>query len=220
MNYTFKEIRKNVFLVESITQYDMCSMFLRPQEFYESPYDEIQGKYFKLEQYMDIYAEDKGAFTYYTDWAGFNIPSTFFRKFFEVFSYDLSKKEIALFQGINRLRTNLESGFYVIGACKEKKNQDVIAHEIAHANWFLYPDYKEKMINLINEIPCKLYDKASDTLRNLGYTDSVIIEEIHAYIATGKRSQLISFFNWPQNSKIKIPKSIRKFYEEFNSTYG
>ena len=53
-------------------------LFLRPQEFYESAFEEIINSQFKFSKYMDIYKQHYGKqeFTYGEDWSGFNIPST------------------------------------------------------------------------------------------------------------------------------------------------
>ena len=189
---------------------------MRPQEYYESPFNNIRGKYFSVEEYMDTYAKENGSFTYLTDWCGFNIPSDSFKNFFETFSYDLTRKERILFQMVNGMRPNLKDEFYIIGACKQKKNKITIAHEIAHANWFLYPEYKEKMIELTKEIPTYLYEDAYYSLKNFGYFDSMIDDEIQAYMATAPRKDLLGHFGWSKHPNLRIPLAIKKYYEEFN----
>jgi hypothetical protein len=50
---------------------------MRAQEYYESPFKQIKGKEFTIIKFMELYSKRFGenAFTYTTDWAGFNIPS-------------------------------------------------------------------------------------------------------------------------------------------------
>jgi len=43
--------------VEYNTRYELCSCFMRIQEFYESDIPVIRGNYFTLDQYMDEYAK-------------------------------------------------------------------------------------------------------------------------------------------------------------------
>jgi hypothetical protein len=59
---------------------------------------------------MDWYAERYGNFTYYQDWAGFNVPSTALQPFYEGRFDPLSEKEKALLRLFNGLRER----FYVI----------------------------------------------------------------------------------------------------------
>jgi hypothetical protein len=74
-----RRVAKGIYLVRFATQYELSSTFLRFQEHYESP--RFHGRVFSLEEYMDWYATRYGNFTYYQDWAGFNVPSTAFRPF-------------------------------------------------------------------------------------------------------------------------------------------
>lgn len=52
-----------VIRLEFKNQYECCSSFMRLQEFYESPFKEIRGRFFKLDQFMDVYAKKQGNFT-------------------------------------------------------------------------------------------------------------------------------------------------------------
>lgn len=216
MNYTINEIRKNVFLVEADTQYALTSMFMRPQEFYESPFEEINGKYFSVEQFMDVYADNQehGNFSYFTDWAGFNIPSDVIINFYKTFQYDLTRKERIL---SNLIINNLKEGdFYVIGAYKGKNNKVTLAHEIAHAYWHLYPEYKRKMGFYVGQLDPKIYNKARKALFEQGYSDFVIPDEIQAYMSTATRKDLINHFDLDDNQK--IPQTFKKFYKHFDSS--
>lgn len=50
---------------------ELAKMFMRFQEFYESP--KFHGKIFTRKEYLQWYKETKGT-KYEDDWAGFNIP--------------------------------------------------------------------------------------------------------------------------------------------------
>ena len=215
MNYTFTKIRKGIILVEADSQYALCSMFLRPQEFYESPYDNIRGKHFYLEEYMDTYAKDRGNFSYYTDWCGFNIPSESFKEFVNLFQYNMSAKENLLVSSIRNLIPNLEGRFYIIGACKEKNNKETIEHEMAHAYWYIDSIYKSKMIQLIEKMPISWYESAFYSLKLVGYSDNFIEDEMQAYLATASRQKIIDMFGWKNYINIKVPSSFKKYFKQY-----
>lgn len=84
-------IAKDIYLLRFKTQYELAATFLRVQEHYESP--RFHGRIFSLEQFMDWYAKRYGNFTYYEDWAGFNVPSTALQPFYEGKFDPLSEKE-------------------------------------------------------------------------------------------------------------------------------
>ena len=52
----FKKLRNDIILINAKDQYELASTFIRLQEFYESPFSEIKGHTFSMEEYMDIYA--------------------------------------------------------------------------------------------------------------------------------------------------------------------
>lgn len=219
MSYTIKEIRKRVYLIESDTQYEIASMFLRPQEYYESPYENIRGKYFTLEEYMDTYVKATGAFTYYTDWCGFNIPSATFKKFLTTFAYDLKWKENLLVDLIKQINPTLEGDFYIIGACKESSNKEALAHETAHAFWALDSEYRDKMFYIVQGLSKNMYEDAYYALISRGYDFHVVDDEIHAYLATAPRSKLLETLGWRKNPNVRIPQNAKKFYKEYDATH-
>jgi len=173
----------NVIHFKSDNQYEISMTFMRMQEFYESPIKDIRNEYFTLEQYMDRYAELSGNFTYTLDWAGFNIPGDVVSRFFAVFYPDLTMKESRLHGQLRRSINEYlkyETKFYVIGTYK---NSDV-AHELAHALFYLNDSYREKMENLVKSIPSIEYNRLSKKLIKMGYDTSVIDDEIQAYLST------------------------------------
>lgn len=182
-----KEIYKNIFHVEANSQYELTSTFLRPQEFYESPFKDIRGKVFSLEYFMDRYAKEYGNFTYTTDWSGFNIPDYSLRAFFASFSelYDeLLIKEIKLKTLLqNSLKSN--DSFYVIGTFKSD-HPSTIDHELAHAFYYLNPEYKIKVDSVLAVMAAKypkVYAHMRKKMKDVGYGKNVIDDEIQAHLA-------------------------------------
>lgn len=215
MKYYFSEIRKNVFLVETENLYDLSSMFIRPQEFFESPFDNIRGKYFSLLEFMDTYAQANGGFTYLSDWSGFNIPGTVFLRFFKTFNYDLSPKESILFERINDFRINATEDFYVIGAVKN--NKETFNHEIAHAYWYLYSEYKNKMRSMLRDKFKNKIGVVKKSLIERGYNEFVLEDEIQAYLSTKEKKKFIELFRL--DKKAKIPSCFKEFYTGFDSAH-
>ena len=154
---------------------------IRIEEFYESPFEEIKGKYFTLDRYMDLYAESKnGVFSYFTDWAGFNIPGPVLLEWLLTFRHDLRDKERALLCQVEPV-VKAWSQTYLIAL--EESRKDVLDHEIAHALYFLNPDYKNIQDWLIESIPSDIKAKFYNYLQNAGYDKSVFHDEIQAMIS-------------------------------------
>jgi len=159
-----------VFLVRFDSQYALASTFLRIQEHHESPI--FRNQVFTLEQFMDWYAERFGAFTYYEDWSGFNVPSTAFQPFYDGAFDPLLRKEERLLRLFRRER----APFYVIGISDDTD----LKHEIAHALYFTRPEYRDEVRRAMQP-----YDTTSLHKRLApGYHRAVWADEVHAYLAT------------------------------------
>lgn len=183
--------------VEYNTRYELCSCFMRLQEFYESDIPVIQGNYFTLDQYMDEYAKKNGGFSYTMDWSGFNIPSHAYREFIRIFpEYNMFPKErlliVSIRQELQRIGLDENDTFYIIGSYKECPRQaSVIQHEIAHAIYALDEDYKCYADTVCNVIPQR--DEIIKVLKEWGYADSVLNDEVQAYVGTNCSRDWTSF---------------------------
>jgi hypothetical protein len=166
------KVAEGIYLLRFETQYQLAATFLRIQEYYESP--RFCGRIFSLEQYMDWYAERYGNFTYYQDWAGFNVPSTALQPFYEGKFDPLSEKERQLLQ----LFEGLSERFYVIGIY-DSGAKDSLKHELAHALFFIDESYRKAVREAMRG-----YDttKLSRQIAEAGYAKHVIPDEIQAYI--------------------------------------
>lgn len=215
MPYTSKLIRKNIILIEADTQEEIASMFLRPQEYYESPYVNIKGNVFTLNEYIDTYTKENGAFTYYTDWAGFNIPGHVIIEFFQKFRHDLQDIEKDFLHLISPYVKNSER-FYVIGTCKSVPS--ALSHEIAHAYWYLFDEYKNNMQTLIDNADVGLMNVIAHKLLKMGYNEEMITDEIQAYLSTSSRHTLVESIGLKNflNSEYQMPSQFKKYYQEFD----
>lgn len=198
MDFSVRKIMPHVYHLDFGTQYDVAMHFLRFQEYYESP--KFHKKFFTISQYMRWYSLEygKGAFTYPDDWGGFNVPSWALTEVRDGPVEDLNEEDRLMFYLIDRVRSK-EDGhpFYFIGTYnngkrkKDGKEDDVLAHEIAHALYTVNSDYRGEVDLLLNAWKyheghaSEEIDSASDILREMGYHHSTIQDEVHAYAATG-----------------------------------
>lgn len=164
-----KKLADCIYLLRFKTQYELAATFLRVQEHYESP--QFSGRVFSLEKYIDWYVARYGAFTYYEDWAGFNVPSTALTPFYQGKFDPLLRKEKRLL-GLFR---NLRRRYYVIGVYDSRD----LSHEIAHALFFT-----DKAYRLAVREAMRGYDTSAlkKQLASAGYARHVIPDEVHAYL--------------------------------------
>ena len=169
--FTVEKVSSLVTHLEFLSQKDMCATMLRFEEHAESP--EFKGKVFTLGQYREWYSRTTGAFTYYTDWEGFNVPSSSFRPFIEGLFDPLTKEE----QEVVDLFKDRKDDFYVIATCRDVES--AYEHEICHAMYRTIPEYGEEVRMLLAEfhlVPLCEY------LLKIGYDSSVLDDECNAYI--------------------------------------
>lgn len=168
-------LANGIFLLKFASQYDLASTFLRFQEYYESSH--FAGRVFSLEEFMDWYAAQFGSFSYFEDWAGFNIPSTVFEPFADGKFDPLLEKEKRLI----RLFEKEREPFYVIGVCASSARDD-LTHELAHALFFRNDAYRNAVLSAISEYNTRPIEAE---LHRLGYSRNVLKDEVHAYLISG-----------------------------------
>lgn len=167
------KIAKGIYLLRFKTQYELAATFLRIQEHYES--SRFHGRIFSLEQFMDWYAERYGNFTYYQDWAGFNVPSTALPPFYEGKFDPLSEKEKQLLRLFKDLQ---QERFYVIGIY-DSGAKGSLTHELAHALFFIDDSYRKAVHKALRGYNTT---KLARQIAEAGYANHVIPDEIQAYI--------------------------------------
>jgi len=169
-----RRLADGIFLVRFDTQYALASTFLRVQEHYEST--RFRGRVFSLEDYMDWYATTFGAFTYFEDWSGFNVPSTALIPFYEGKFDPLSRKEMRLL----RLFNNVPMPFYAIGATADTD----LTHEIAHALFSMRASYRAEVLAAMRDFDTRAI---AEELAAQGYHRRVLPDEVHAYLISSGR---------------------------------
>jgi hypothetical protein len=173
-------------------QYETCSTFMRLQEFYESPFKQIRGKLFSLEQLMDLYAKQQGNFTYTCDWGGFNVPGHVVDEFFRLYDGQLLEKEKDLRELVKDKAGKIAVGskYYVIGMYGE----ECLDHELAHALYYLNDDYRRQVNGLVKALPESVKSAIAKWLLDKGYSKPLIVDETNAYLTTDDQEELTKRF--------------------------
>jgi uncharacterized protein Usg len=183
IDYNLEEIHPKVFLVTIDNSYDLAMTFCRVQEFYESSFKEIKGKFFNMTEFQRMYSMKygDGAFTYPHDWVGFNVPGYIIDKCYK--NYDCRDTNYTLYDEFfidiwAEIKT--DGRYYLIGSEPDVKN--TIDHEVAHAFYYLYPKYKKTSNDITSKISEKSKNKIKNWLLSVGYNDRVFKDELQAYL--------------------------------------
>jgi hypothetical protein len=184
--YSVSRLSKaGLWLVTAREGYDVAMLLLRAQEFYESPCDRFRGQSFALADYMRWYAltvSDSKAFTYASDYEGFNIPGGVVEACLGAPHPDPTLYDIALGCIVAGIRARQRGEFYLIGAAEGSVQN--IDHEIAHGMYFFSPSYRAAATRLVEALgPAQ--DKLFEVLRKEGYAEHLFVDEAQAYMSTG-----------------------------------
>lgn len=183
--------KKDLLLFTADTQHNIASAFFRMQEFYESQ-GPLRRKVFSIDEYMDWYAEENGAFTYLQDWAGFNVPGNIVDQFFKKFK-DLRPKEVELRDLLRQERKGKKGKYYIIGVYESSDIGGYLDHEICHALWYLDPSFQKKARKLLKEMPisgklpmakwlteeCKYHDDELEDEANAYWSTNSMVQNVH-----------------------------------------
>jgi len=182
------------------SQAKLARAFMRVQEFYESPLG-FRGKHFTHREFEEAYMASRNAdeFTYYQDWAGFNVPGNVVDKFAKKFKLD--HLENALIKAI-QLNRPKRGRYYVIGTVAQNAG-DVLDHELSHAFWYLHIPYRRAMQRLADKLPKSYIKKMRRFLLEIGYHENVLEDEIVAYTATSNMPEITRMIEtkkapWPR----------------------
>jgi hypothetical protein len=202
-----KKISNQIFQVIGDTKIEISEAFCRIAEHYESP--KFAGQVFTLGQFRAWYcsSEGRGAWTYYTDWGGFNVPDWAFDKFKQGLFDPLTEQEKQIVDWFR-----YKSGpFYVIGTSKEEEDSDILEHEICHALFYTNVFYRDEVIALLETAAADLKE-LEVFLLHLGYHKKVLLDECHAYICAS--SEYLDECGVPYPAVLKaMLQDIRKKYE-------
>jgi hypothetical protein len=196
------EILPKVFHLKFETQEALMRHFVRFQEHYESANPMFRKKAFTLEEFQSWYSSFYGAWTYYEDWSGCNVPGFIFEKFREGIFNPLREEEETILSLLPP-----KADFYVIGTCTDK--DDALDHEIAHAFFYTNQEYRLGMTQLVQHYYSELADLFTH-LKKIGYGDNVIVDEAQAYLSTEE--------GYLKEEGVKVSNSIISHFQHFYSS--
>lgn len=212
-----KLITPKIIMIKAANQTELARMFMRPQEYYESPNEEIRGKIFTLGYLHSLYAMNSsltnshGVSGYincqYFDNGpvGFNIPSTALDPFIKGLFDPLTREEQSLVDAF-RYRTD---SFYVLGCIDSlEPDLDTTKHETAHGLFYTCQKYREEVLA---EMKKKDLTKLFELLKKKGYpTDKYILhDEAHAFFGVD--------FEWTVEAEQKRAKEIGLVLEDYRA---
>ena len=180
---SLSQVDKNIYLVNSSSRRELGMLFLRYQEYYESPNVNIRGKSFTLVEHQYFYAQDmkkkNNSFTYLDDWVGYNIPAYIIKEVHDLGIQDKNHYDNIMI-GLHNMIKMYSNGepSYLIGCLSEDK--DTIQHELAHARFFTNKEYKDKVTEAIEKSP--LFNELCQAIIDKGYCKEVCIDEINAFL--------------------------------------
>jgi len=196
----------NSFHVAASSNEELATAFLRFQEHYESPNDKFRGQIFTLGQYKKWYSTHKGAFTYYSDWSGFNIPSRTLIPFLEGLFDPLIELEESLVDLFRH--SSLDQNFYIIGA----NDQETLNHELNHALYAYSTIYKTSIDELFDS-QLEHIKYAMQHLLQKGYCRYMLYDELQSYILD-QDSEMVDLI-----TKKAITSKVYSLFEQFGENH-
>ena len=216
IDYKIEEVRPNVFAVIVKDHYHRAMLFLRVQEYYESPNPEFRGKSFNIWDYIEWYSRrNKDVFTYAFDWGGFNIPlnvaESCYSKLLKKGEFTPYDKEMNYI--VKTIRGMVGNGkAYIIGA--PSTDDDTFEHEVCHGLYATNKEYKELVDEVTIAIPFKDYQLFRKNLLKMGYNGIVIDDEIQAYLSTN-----YDYSKFSKGVSRKLCKELHKQYKQIFNRY-
>jgi len=172
-----KIYNNNIISLTFKSQKELTLTLCRAQEYYECNSNKLRGKVFTFEEFIDHYTDVNGYLTYFSYWSGFNLPGYVLEEFFNQFT--LTKRE----EKIREITENFKNKQYYLIASKNS-DYETLRHELIHAHYYLNPVYRQEANVLVKHMRSELRKDLSTKLKKLGYTQSVLIDEINAYMST------------------------------------
>jgi len=222
IQYSIKEIKPKVFAVIVPDRYHRAMLFMRVQEFYESPNPKFRGKAFEIWDYIEWYSrKHSDNFSYAADWVGFNFPLKVAEKCYDKMGeryayytpYDATMGKILdqIRETIN-LKYGPKSKAYIIGVADTLSS--TFQHELCHAYYHIDNKYKTEVDAITKEIDPKIYKRMCKNLIDMGYTEQVFSDEIQAYTCID--SDYFEFNNKIPGGKLnKLSKKYKLIYEKY-----
>lgn len=191
---------KGVIHLRFFSQESLCRTMCRPQEHYESP--EFKGTVFTLGQLRDWYTKEYGAWSYYSDWGGFNIPVKALVAFADGLFDPLTQEEAYLLG----VCTGADAKYII--ATHEGSDDDTVYHELSHAMFSMIPQYRDEVLHELEQYNLK---PLLGYLEKLGYHSSVWLDECNAYIGESSAYLKSKKIPFPMRLRAELKRIKRKY---------
>ena len=106
---------------------------------------------------------------------------------------------------------NAKAKFYVIGTVVG--DDRTLDHEIAHALYHINPEYRKEMIQANSNISIEIRIHIWNKLKKLGYDNSVLGDELQAFLGTTSIKHLHWFFG--KTITLERVKNHRKIFARY-----
>jgi hypothetical protein len=195
INLEVTELEPDTYHLVFGCQRDLAHSMMRLQEHYEGPDPKIRDQYFTLEEFLQAYTLPSGVFDYTEKWCGFNVPGHVVERWHELFvaQGQLSIKEQQMMDTLLCQRSGKFGKWYMI-ATASGGDSNTIKHELAHSRYYLYDDYKASCDQLIDCMSAADRRRMTKVLIKMGYAETVINDEIQAYLSTGTKAMNLEMF--------------------------
>jgi hypothetical protein len=216
IKYDIIEIKPRVFAVVVPDRYHRAMLFMRVQEYYESPNPKFRGKKsFNIWEYIEWYSrKNNDSFSYAAHWTGFNFPLGVALKCYDTLEdmytpYDEIMTKIVW----DIYEMNKDSAkAYIIGVAD--LTSTTFQHELCHAYYHINKKYKKEADAITESIEPKIYKRMCKNLTDMGYTEQVFYDEVQAY--TCMDSDYFEFNNKIPGAKLnKLTKKYKLIYEKY-----
>jgi len=178
--FSMSKVLDGIYHLSFDSTINLGAYFLRYQEYYESP--RYYNVPFQLIDFLKWYAsENDGNFTYFSDWAGFNLPAQVILDLYPQLTDANDHDSFMLLIAKMVLKENDKA--YIIGTSHESKS--ALDHEIAHGLFYTNTKYQAEMKRTVKKLPAKIRKGIESVLLEMGYHERVLVDEIQAYMATG-----------------------------------
>jgi len=183
------------------SQDELGLTFMRFQEHYESDNPLFRNGVFTQGQLKRWYSETYGSNSYHLHWVGFNFPSKVLIPFKEGLFDPLTIEE----QRLLDLFKYRSDNFYIIGA----QNNSTLRHELSHALYASNIKYKSEIDRFLTKNKKKI-QKTLKYIKDKGYCDEVLFDEIQAYITDNDDNELINI------TCSSVIAEVNKIYKKYN----
>ncbi len=165
----------NILLLEFKNKKEMNLSCFRITEFCEGP-DSLKEKRFDVSHFVEEYSDETGYIKYFSYWEGHNFSKSQLEKWSDKHWPSLSDMELNILNASD----SLPKDGYIISMVEGDKV--TLRHELAHALFNQNEEYRNKALVIIDTINKPVYNSFELLLSQMNYNESVIKDEMHAYL--------------------------------------